>query len=384
MSRRAGPGTGNGPKEQEGAIPAIDVSTTPAELIVLRGQPSLAPVAATDLLEVTNTDDDLFLSTPEQEYYVLLSGRWFRAKSLQGPWEYVVSGQLPRDFARIPESHPKGAVLASVPGTPQARQAVIANAIPQTATISRSEATLTVQYDGPPQLKPIEGTPLQYVVNAALPVIRVDASSSYALQNGVWFVAPSPTGPWAVATSVPSVLYTIPVSSPLHYITYAYVYGSTPDVVYTGYTPGYLGTVVAPGPIVVYGTGYVYPDWAETFWYPGPVTWGWGPFDLGFGVDVFTGFEFGFAVGPYWGWHRGWGWHGGCCWGWHHGISHVNVYNHWGDHVHITRNHFSGDIGNTRGGRFGRADVYAGRDGRVFRRDSAGHWQEHTRRLSEN
>ena len=52
MSRRAGPGTGNGPKEQEGAIPAIDVSTTPAELIVLRGQPSLAPVAATDLLEV--------------------------------------------------------------------------------------------------------------------------------------------------------------------------------------------------------------------------------------------------------------------------------------------------------------------------------------------
>jgi uncharacterized membrane protein YgcG len=364
---------------QAGAIPAIDVSTTPAELIVLRGQPSLAPVAATDLLEVTNTDDDLFLSTPEQEYYVLLSGRWFRAKSLQGPWEYVVSGQLPRDFARIPESHPKGAVLASVPGTPQARQAVIANAIPQTATISRSEATLTVQYDGPPQLKPIEGTPLQYVVNAALPVIRVDASSSYALQNGVWFVAPSPTGPWAVATSVPSVLYTIPVSSPLHYITYAYVYGSTPDVVYTGYTPGYLGTVVAPGPIVVYGTGYVYPDWAETFWYPGPVTWGWGPFDLGFGVDVFTGFEFGFAVGPYWGWHRGWGWHGGCCWGWHHGISHVNVYNHWGDHVHITRNHFSGYIGNTRGGRFGRADVYAGRDGRVFRRDSAGHWQEHTR-----
>jgi len=51
----------------------------------------------------------------------------------------------------------------------------------------------------------------------------------------------------------------------------------------------------------------------------------------------------------------------------------------WGDHVHITWNHFIGYIGNTRGGRFGRADVYAGRDGRVYRRDSAGHWQEHTR-----
>src|SRR3989441_1179920 len=77
---------------QTGAIPAIYVSAVPAELIVLRGQPALAPIAATDILQVTNTDDDLFLYspqyTPQQEYYVLLSGRWFRAKSLQGPWEY--------------------------------------------------------------------------------------------------------------------------------------------------------------------------------------------------------------------------------------------------------------------------------------------------------
>lgn len=359
---------------QVGAIPTIYVSTAPAELIVLKGQPALAPIAATDILEVTNTDDDLFLYTPQQEYYALLSGRWFRAGSLQGPWEFVASGELPKDFSRIPESHPKGAVLASISGTPQARQAVIANDIPQTATISRSEAKLTLQYDGPPVLKPIEGTMLQYVMNASVPVIRVDASSYYALQNGVWFVAPS-TGPWTVATSVPSVIYTIPVNSPLHYVTYAYVYGSTPDVVYTGYTPGYLGTVVAPGPVVVYGTGYVYPAWANTFWYPAPVTWGWGPFDIGFGVDVFTGFAFGFGVGPYWGWHGAWGWHGGCCWGWHHGISHVNVYNHWGDHVHLTRNQFGDHI---RGGRFGRGDVYAGRDGHVYRRDGEGHWHEHT------
>ena len=362
---------------QTGAIPAIYVSTVPAELIVLKGQPALAPIAATDILQVTNTDDDLFLYAPEQKYYVLLSGRWFRAKSLQGPWEHVASG-LPGDFARIPESHPKGAVLASVPGTPQARQAVIANDIPQTATISRSGAKLAAHYDGPPQLKPIEGTSLQYVVNASFPVIRVGATSYYALQNGVWFVASSLTGPWAVAPSVPAVIYTIPASSPLHYVTYAYVYGATADVVYTGYTPGYLGTVVAPGPIVVYGTGYVYPGWAGTFWYPWPVTWGWGPFDLGFGVDVFTGFEFGFAVSPYWGWHHGWGWHGGCCWGWHHGISHVNVYHHWGEHVRATRNHFI-DHRNTRGGRFGGGDVYAGRDGHVYRRDGQGHWQEHTR-----
>src|SRR6266849_5312152 len=367
---------------QTGAIPAIYVSTVPAELIVLRGQPALAPIAATDILQVKNTDDDLFLYspqyTPQHEYYVLLSGRWFRAKSLQGPWEYVASG-LPGDFARIPESHPKGAVLASVPGTPQARQAVIANDIPQTATISRSEAKLAVQYDGAPALKPIEGTPLQSVENASVPVIRVDASAYYALQNGVWFVATSPAGPWAVATSVPSVIYTIPVNSPLHYVTYAYVYGTTPEVVYTGYTPGYLGTVVAPGPVVVYGTGYVYPAWVGTVRYPAPVTWGWSPFDVGFGIDVFTGFAFGFALGPYWGGHHGWGWHGGGGWGWHHGMPHVNVYNRLGDHGHLTRHPAMEHLGDIRGRRFGGADVYAGRDGHVYRRDGAGHWQEHTR-----
>jgi hypothetical protein len=82
-------------------VPTVYVSTVPAELIVLRGQPALSPITGTDILEVTNTDDDLFLYTPQQEYYALLSGRWFRAGSLQGPWELIASGDLPRGFARI-------------------------------------------------------------------------------------------------------------------------------------------------------------------------------------------------------------------------------------------------------------------------------------------
>jgi hypothetical protein len=350
---------------QAGSMPTIYVSTTPAELLVLRGQPALAPMADTlnTILDVTNTDDDLFLYTPEQAYYVLLSGRWFRAKSLQGPWEFVSGDRLPRDFASIPESHPKGEVLASIPGTPQARQALIANDIPQTATISRSQANLTVQYDGPPQLKAIEGTSLHYVVNGSVPVIRVDASTYYALQSGVWFVAASAAGPWAVATSVPPAIYTIPASSPLHFVTYVYVYGSTPDVVYTGYTPGYLGTVVAQGPLVVYGTGYDYRDWVGTYWYPVPVTWGWGPFDLGFGIDAFADFEFGFGFRHH---HFR-----------HDRINHVNVFHHRGERLHVTGRPGMGHIGSPRLGRSG-IDAYAGRDGHVYRREG-GQWLEHNR-----
>jgi len=350
---------------QAGSTPTLYVSTTSAELLLVRGQPAFAPVSGTAILDVTNSDQDLFLYTPEQAYYVLLSGRWFRAPALQGPWQFVSGDRLPRDFARIPDSHPRGEVLASVPGTPQAREAVIANDIPQTATVSRL-AQLDVRYDGAPTLKAIDGTPLQYMVNASVPVIRVSASTYYALQSGVWFVAPSPAGPWAVATSVPPVIYTIPPSSLLHYVTYAYVYGSTPDVVYTGYTPGYLGTAVAPGPVVVYGTGYDYPDWVGDYWYPALATWGWGPFDLGFGVGFFPDFEFGFAFRHHF--H-------------HHGTGHVNVYHHWGNHARFAARPGIGHVGGGfASGRVGRSgiDAYAGRDGHVYRREG-GQWLQHNR-----
>ena len=106
------------------AAPKLDgpwaaVDTPPASLqtakevalqsneVDLKGQPALSPITGTDILEVTNTDDDLFVYTPQQEYYARLSGRWFRAGSLQGPWEFVASGDLPRDFTvtrRYPRS----------------------------------------------------------------------------------------------------------------------------------------------------------------------------------------------------------------------------------------------------------------------------------------
>ncbi|MGE8357888.1 MAG: hypothetical protein ACN6N0_15980, partial [Microvirgula sp.] len=89
-------------------------------------------------------------------------------------------------------------------------------------------------------------------------VIEVDSQHYYALSSGIWFTASSPTGAWRVADSVPGAIYTIPVSSPLHYVTYVYVYSHTPQYVVVGYTPGYFGVMVAPGGTVVYGSGYSY------------------------------------------------------------------------------------------------------------------------------
>ena len=318
----------------------VYVSTVPAEVIETAGIAKLQSVEGTDLLAVSNTSNALFYCLDDASYYVLLSGRWFKGHSLYGPWAFVPAGQLPADFAKIPPDHEKSNVLASVPGTPQAQEAVIANSIPQTATIERDKAKLQVDYAGAPAFAPIESTSLQYATNTATPVVMVNPTSYYACQGGVWFVSPSPTGPWEVATSVPASIYTIPVSNPIHYVTYSYVYGATPSVVYVGYTPGYMGTVVEPSGVVVYGTGYYYPPvvvGATYVGYPCSYGYGWG---MALGLSV--GFAFGYCCGwssgccyqPHWGCY---GWSG--CYGYNY--CHVNCnatsyYAGWGTAVHTT------------------------------------------------
>ena len=265
----------------EGAVtPAsvsVLVSTTPTELLQTDGPAQYSPIERTQLLYVTNSPNKLFLDLRSQNHYALISGRWYRTTTLaQGQWIYVPAASLPADFAMIPAEHPTESVRAAVPGTPQAREAVIANTVPQVATVARSAAHLEITYDGNPVFQPIEGTALQNAVNSPVPVIRVSETSFYALDNGVWFVASSPFGPWTVTSYVPSVIYSIPRNSPLYNVTYVRVYDATPEVVYVGYTPGYVGSYVSSDNVVVYGTGWPYRPWIGSVWYGAPVTWGFG------------------------------------------------------------------------------------------------------------
>ena len=111
--------------------------------------------------------------------------------------------------------------------------------IPRFRQLSISQTKLTTPaFDGEPKLEPIAGTSLQYVVNSATPIIQVGTMTQryYAVENAVWFKAASPRGPWSVAASVPAVLYSIPPSSPLHYVTYLKIYDVEHDTVYVGYT----------------------------------------------------------------------------------------------------------------------------------------------------
>jgi hypothetical protein len=313
-------------------IPAIYTTQMPAELVVFNGAPDLVPIVGTGLLWASNSASDVLRDAASGTYYVLLAGRWFRAGALSGPWTFVASNALPAGFARIPSTSRAGAVLATVAGTAEAREAAIENSIPQTATVPlKNGLAFQAVYDGSPQFVPIAGTSLAFARNAAVPVLQTGAASYHAITAGIWFTATAPNGPWAVATSVPESVYTIPPSSPMFYVTFARIYGATADAVFEGYTPGYLGAVVTPTGNVVFGTGHAYAPWIGRAWYPGPTTYGVAATPV---YNRYVGHTYAFAMGlataawaqvnggaslhpGYWGGYP-------CC-----GSASANVYRYW-------------------------------------------------------
>ena len=323
--RKAEPDTSGDDGTAAAAPPRILVATEPTELVVTEGKPALKPVAETDgkLLAIDNTESDVLYDVPGQQYYVLLAGRWYRSKSL-GPaaaWAYVAPDAVPTSFARIPPDSDSGDVRASVAGTDEAEDAVLDAQIPQTAAVRRSEATLDVRWDGDPRFIPIEGSQTAYAANASTSVLRV-RGRYYACDNAVWFVSDSAGGPWTLADSVPSDDFdAIPPSEPVYNVKYVRVYSATPDVVYFGYTPGYVGVYPWHG-TVVWGTGWYYRPWVgPVYFWPRPYTWGlcahYNPWvGWGFGTSWSYPFFSGRGGGGGWFWPAGWGRPPGWGWGW--------------------------------------------------------------------
>lgn len=301
--------------------PAIVTATEPTELIVTDGAPRWAPIGEGELLYVSNTETPLIREVATGQVFILISGRWYRGGSLEGPWTFVRPDQLPDSFQQIPPASDLGGARVSVAGTEEAENAVLDAHIPQTAAIERSEATLEVTYDGDPKFQRIDGTSVEYAVNTGAQVLRI-GGRYYACDNGVWFESGEASGPWAVADEVPSdEIAQIPPSEPVYNVTHVHVYDSTPQVVYVGYTPGYLWSFPYYG-VPVYGTGWYYPPyWGPRYYYPRPVTYGfhvnynpWTGWSMGFSWSVGfmqVGFSFGGGYGGYY--RPGWGpgWHGG-------------------------------------------------------------------------
>ncbi|OCP16290.1 SH3 domain-containing protein [Ensifer sp. LC163] len=406
----------------EGAVPKVIYSDTPSELLVFDGEPKLEAVPGTGLKIATNTESDVFYLAQDSNWYVLVSGRWFSAASLDGPWTFATPN-LPQDFQNIPEDAAYYTVRSSVPGTSENAEARLKASIPEKARVSLDGSVkVEVAYSGDPKFEKIDGTALTYAVNTNETVIQV-ADRYFVLKDGVWFVGDTPTGPFTVAKAVPDEIYTIPPSSPVYNATYVRIYDTEPDAVWFGYTMGYLGAYLA-WDTFVYGTGWYYDDYWDYGWagggywpyYPRPVSYGVGAF---YNPAVGTFGRYGYAYGPYRGiaagaaynprtgtYIRGAAGYGPAgergfvaAYNPRTGNAAIargghNVYGSWGtaavkhgsDFARISGGSTAGGAGahwRTSDGNHGfvaggkGGDVYAGRDGNVYRRDD-GQWQKHT------
>ncbi len=321
-------------------------------------------------------------------------------------WNFVEPEKLPKEFASIPTDDENiSAIRSSVPGTPESQEAVYEQYMPQTAVVDKKTATTKVTYDGEPKFENIEGTKMTYAVNTESTVLAVN-SIFYVVDDGVWFQSATANGPWQVAESRPEEVDSLPPSAPVYNVKYVYIYDSTPDVVYVGYTPGYYHSYMYGG-VVVYGTGYYYQPWYGSYYYPRPVTYGFGVH-----YNPYTGW--GFSVGVSYGWmtlsvysHGYWGpggyahgyrhgYHNGYHHGYHDGYSagyargkydSRNAYNRTregGQRTGVATRRESRPDGrsnlNTQNRRENtgtkRNDLYADKAGNVHQRDQNGNWQE--------
>src|SRR5438093_10944102 len=267
------------PAKSGGVTPAVFYSDKPAEVILFDGQPVYAQIPDTQLTYATNTDSVVFVYTPTQQFYYLTAGRWFRANDLEGPWTYATP-DLPADFAKIPPTSPASAILASVPGTDEAKDAVLLAQVPTTITVKpvEAQAKVKVEYGGDPKFEPIKGTSMTYATNTQDKVIKV-RDVYYLCLQGVWFMSPNAQGPWTTASSVPQEIYTIPPSSPVYNVTYVTQTANPDGTVQSSYTAGYLGAFVlgaANGAIVANGSGYWWPPYGYgAYYYPYAATYGY-------------------------------------------------------------------------------------------------------------
>jgi hypothetical protein len=401
-------------------MPVVFVSEEPAELIQTKGEPDYKPITQTSLTWVSNSDSKLIFNPADNYFYYLVSGRWFRTTNLQdGPWSFATPN-LPEDFKKIPADHAIGDVRVSVPGTREAEESIIQASIPQTAKINKKTAQPpAVSYAGDkPVFTPIESTSLQRAQNTSYDVIKV-GEEYYLCYEGVWFVGKSPTGPWAVTEKVPDEIYKIPPSDPAYNVTYVTMQpdeDNSDEYVTAAVTAGYFGTMVATG-CVYWGTGWYYPpyyyyggyypyyypyygSYGAAAWYNsatgtfGRSGWAYGPYGgVGYGArynpSTGTYARGAAAYGPYGarGYAEAYNPRTGTAARTRQGS---NAYGNWGSSAvrrgddWVKTGHFQGQQGggmryrtsDGNSGFVGRKgdDLYAGRDGNVYRRSDSG-WQ---------
>jgi hypothetical protein len=96
------PSRSNGVEPTGGDELSVLVASERTTVVVTTGELALAPIERTALLQASNSSAPLYKEPTDEELYVRLPQGWYRAWSLDGPWESVAQSDLPADFSALP------------------------------------------------------------------------------------------------------------------------------------------------------------------------------------------------------------------------------------------------------------------------------------------
>ena len=153
--------------------PTVFVATTPAAIIVDQRRAAVRRDPAARRCSTSRTPTPRCSGTrATAAYYYLVSGRWFAAPGLDGPWTFATAEparglrahsrrRAARLRARVRARHAAGAGGAASRRRFRSRE-----------RCGRDAAKLDVVYAGAPKFAPIAGTPMSYAVNTSFNVIQ--------------------------------------------------------------------------------------------------------------------------------------------------------------------------------------------------------------------
>lgn len=148
--------------------PVIILSTTPALLVSIDGEPTLQKIDDTRYERVVNTPF-LIVKDGTNHYLYIGSNAWYKAKQIEGPWELTTG--VPNDIQRLVE-----------PAEDDDTK------VDDIRIIVATKPTELIVSDGEPSWAPVEGMNLLYMDNTdSNAFLELSTQRYYVLLSGRWY-----------------------------------------------------------------------------------------------------------------------------------------------------------------------------------------------------
>ena len=148
--------------------PKILLSTEPALLVLIDGEPRLQKIEGSKLERVVNTPF-LLVKDGSNHYLYIGSNAWYQAKSIPGPW--TRTQRVPKDIEKLVEPVEEDDAK-----------------VDDIRIIVATEPTELIVSDGEPSWAPVEGMDLLYMDNTdSNAFLELSTQSYYVLLSGRWY-----------------------------------------------------------------------------------------------------------------------------------------------------------------------------------------------------